>query len=183
MNKINNVCECLIKLLPRVLPILIIFVLSTPITALAETNAYPFNKGRTRFSLQVGNTTAFNQNYTAIGIGGGYYVRDGLEVGLDGDAWFGMDVPGIYRLSPGLRYVLYSLDQYKPYAGIFYRRSFIEGHDDRNEAGGRAGVTVLTGWSSNLSVGLVYDVHINCDKTVYSSCSQFYTELSYGILF
>ena len=43
---------------------------------------------------------------------------------------------------------------------------------DQNEAGGRAGITVMTGPRTSFSVGLVYDRRINCDKTVYSSCSE-----------
>lgn len=151
--------------------------------AFAGSEAFPFSRGRSRVSFQVSSTSAFDRNYTAIGLGAGYYVRDGLEVGLDGDAWFGTNAPNIYRLSPGLRYVLYSLGQVKPYAGIFYRRTFIEDFEDRNEAGGRAGITVMNGPRTAFSVGLVYDVRINCDRTVYSSCSDLYTELTFAVLF
>jgi hypothetical protein len=160
-----------------------LLVLLLPAAAFAEAEAYPFNKGSSRFSLQVGSTRAFDTTYTAIGLGAGYYIRDGLEAGLDGDAWFASNAPDIYRISPGLRYVLYFLGPVKPYAGIFFRRTFIEGNDDQNEAGGRAGVTVLNGPRSSFSVGLVYDARINCDRTIYSSCSDLYTELTFAVMF
>ncbi|OGW48485.1 MAG: hypothetical protein A2078_15710 [Nitrospirae bacterium GWC2_57_9] len=150
--------------------------------AFAAADAYPFNKGSSRFSLQVGSTRAFDRSYTAIGLGAGYYLRDGLELGLDADAWFG-STPRIYRASPGLRAVFYSVGPIKPYAGVFYRRTFIENVEDQNEAGGRSGITVMTGARSNFSVGLVYDRRLDCDRTVYSSCSEIYTELSFAVLF
>lgn len=160
----------------------LLFLSFLPAAALAGDEAYPFNKGRSRFSVEVSSTRAFNNSYTAVGLGVGYYVIDGLEVGLDGDAWFGNE-PNIYRISPGLRYIIYSLQTVKPYAGVFYRRTFIENTEDQNEAGGRAGVTVMTGPRTNFSVGLVYDRRINCDKTIYFSCSETYSELSFAVLF
>lgn len=169
-------------ILNRALLICMLFLVFLPVTALAGPEAYPFNKGRTRFSLEVSSTRAFSNTYTSVGLGVGYFVSDGLEMGLDGDAWFGNE-PNIYRLSPGLRYVFYSLQTVKPYAGIFYRRTFIENSADQNEAGGRAGVTVMTGPRTNFSVGLVYDRRINCDKAAYSSCSDVYSELSFAVLF
>lgn len=79
--------------------------------------------------------------------------------------------------------MLYSVGQVKPYAGIFYRRTFIEDARDQNEAGGRAGITVLSRPRTSSSAGLVYDARINCDRAIYDSCSDMYTELSYAILF
>jgi hypothetical protein len=158
-------------------------LIACPSTSLAGSEAYPFNRGASRLSLQVGSTRAFDTTYTVIGLGAGYFVRDGLELGLDGDAWFQSNAPDIYRISPGVRYIVYSMANFKPYAGIFYRRSFIEDSDDQNEAGGRAGITFLSGPRSMFSVGLVYDVRLDCDKAVYSSCSDLYTELSFAVLF
>jgi hypothetical protein len=183
MRELNSSDEDSLAMALRILLVLVLLVLTVPGKAPAGAEAFPFNKGRSRFSLQVSSTSAFDRNYTAVGLGGGYYVKDGLEAGLDGDAWFGSNAPNIYRLSPGLRYVLYSPGRFKPYTGIFYRRTFIEGSDDRNEAGGRAGITFINGPRTSLSVGLVYDVRINCDRTVYSSCSDVYSELSFAVLF
>ncbi len=104
----------------------------------AGPDAYPFSKGSARLSLLVGSNTAFDQDYSVIGIGVGYYVTDGLEAGLDAETWQG-NSPHIYRISPELRYVLYTVQPIKPYAGLFYRRTFIEDHGDHNEAGVRAG--------------------------------------------
>lgn len=168
------------QFLPGIMLILATLLFTS--TASAGSEAYPFNKGRSRISLQLGSTRAFDQSYTAVGLGVGYYVIDGLEFGLEGDAWFG-NSPDIYRLSPGFRYVLYRFDPVKPYAGIFYRRTFIEGTKDQNEAGGRAGITVVSGPRTNFSIGLVYETRMNCDRIVYSDCTEAYPEFTIAILF
>ncbi len=162
--------------------VLALVLAAAPFPAFAESYGTPFSQGMSRFSLQVGTTRAFDRTYTAIGLGAGYYIADGLELGLDGDAWFG-NTPHIYRMSPGLRYVFPLSGSLKPYAGIFYRRTFIGSAPDQNEAGGRAGVTALYGPRTTFSLGVVYDARINCDRTVYSSCSEVYPELAFSVLF
>ncbi len=169
------------KLLPGILLLQATLMFFSAASARPE-EAYPFDKGRPRFSIHAGSTRAFDQSYTAVGLGVGYYVIDGLELGVEGDAWFG-NAPDIYRFSPGLRYVLYWLDPVKPYAGIFYRRTFIEGSNDQNEAGGRAGITILSGRRTTFSLGLVYENRINCDRIVYSSCTEAYPEIMLAIIF
>ncbi len=157
-------------------------VLFTASGAHAGPDAYPFGKGSARLSLLVGSGTAFDQDYTIIGIGGGYYVTDGLEAGLDAETWQG-NSPHIYRISPGLRYVLYTVQPVKPYAGLFYRRTFIEDHDDHNEAGVRAGGIVPAGQRAYFGAGVVYETRLNCDKSIYSSCSDVYPELMFAVMF
>jgi hypothetical protein len=148
----------------------------------AGQDASPFSKGSARLSLLFGSNTAFNQDYSVIGIGAGYYVTDGLEAGLDAETWQG-NSPRIYRISPELRYVLYSVEPVKPYAGIFYRRTFIEDHGGHNEAGVRAGGIVLAGQRAYFGAGVVYEQRLNCDRSIYSSCSDVYPELMFAVMF
>ncbi len=148
----------------------------------AGPDAYPFSKGSARLSLLVGSNTAFDQDYTVIGIGVGYYVTDGLETGLEAESWQG-NSPHIYRISPELRYVLYAVEPIKPYAGIFYRRTFIEGYSDQNETGVRAGGIVPAGKRAFFGAGVVYEKRLNCDRSVYSSCSDVYPELMFAVMF
>jgi len=104
----------------------------------AGTSAF---KARTaRLSVLAGGNTAFDQNYTIVGIGVGYYVADGIEAGLDAALWSGAH-PRIYEAGPQLRFVLNASEVLKPYAGIFYRRTVIEGYRDADTAGGRAGLS------------------------------------------
>ena len=54
-----------------------------------------FGQGRFRLSGYGGVATAFDQTYTLIGLGAGYFIANGLELGVDGEGWFGND-PNIY---------------------------------------------------------------------------------------
>jgi len=148
----------------------------------SDDDAGPFRQGSLRFSLLIGGGTAFDQNYTIFGLGAGYYVADYLELGLDIEDWTG-NTPHIYRFSPGLRYVLLSGGAIRPYIGAFYRRTVIEGEQGIDAVGARAGVLILSGQRAYFGVGLADDVYLNCDRTVYSSCSEVYPELMVGISF
>jgi hypothetical protein len=166
--------------LPAVCLTLLVFII-TGATAWAS-DAYPFREGSTRFSLLIGSGSAFDRNYTVFGLGLGYYLIDGLEAGLEAETWQGSD-PGISRVTPGFRYVFYSAGAVKPYAGAFYRRTSIQGYQDQNDAGVRAGGIVAAGRRAYLGAGAVYAAHINCDRTVYSSCSEIYPELQFAVIF
>jgi hypothetical protein len=167
---------------PFILFCLTFLALSAATTAQAGPDAYPFTAGSTRISLLVGGNTAFDKDYTVLGIGVGYYVMDGLELGLDAETWQG-NSPHIERITPGVSVVLYSFQTVKPYAGIFYRRTFIENFGDHNEAGARAGGIVMVGQRTYFGAGVVYDQRLNCDKSIYSSCSDVYPELMFAVVF
>jgi len=164
-------------------------LLLTAITALAfapsadaASDAGPFGQGSLRMSIMLGSGRAFKQDYTILGLGLGYYVADGLEAGVDVESWQGND-PRITRLSPQLLYVLKTAGNAKPYAGVFYRRTFIGQYNDLNDAGARAGLLFLYGRKAYLGLGLAYEAHLNCDRTVYESCSDTYPELRLAFMF
>jgi hypothetical protein len=162
------------------------FLLSITTMVYAQTDAGPFREGSGRMTLLIGGGTAYENNiqynYTILGVGAGYYVVDGLEVGLDVEDWLGGG-PRIYRVSPEIRYVFYTMEPVKPYAGVFYRRNFIEGHDDNNIVGFRAGGIFLIGERSYFGVGMAYDKYLNCDRNQYSSCSDTYPEIMIAVTF
>lgn len=79
--------------------------------------------------------------------------------------------------------MLYTIQPVKPYAGLFYRRIFIEDNGDQNDAGVRAGGIVLAGQRAYFGAGVVYDLRLNCDKSIYSSCSEVYPELMFAVMF
>lgn len=141
-----------------------------------------FHQGSLRVSLLFGGGRAFDRDYRVFGAGIGYYVVDGLEAGLEAETWQGND-PGITRVSPQLMYVFPLGREARPYAGAFYRKSFIDGYKDLNDAGGRAGMLFLLGGSAYLGAGLVYERHIGCDRAVYDSCSEAYPELLIALIF
>ncbi len=150
--------------------------------ASAGTDAYPFNQGSARFSLLVGSNTAFDKDYTVFGVGGGYYIADGLELGLEAETWQG-NSPRINRITPGVTYVMYSVETIKPYGGIFYRRTYIAKYRDTSDAGVRAGGMIPMGRRAYFGVGAVYESHLNCDRAVYSSCSEAYPEIMIAVMF
>jgi len=69
-----------------------------------ESSADIFGQGGKRFSLLLGRGQAFGDNYTILGLGFGYYVYDGLELGINWDSWQGGE-PEINQVTPEVRYV------------------------------------------------------------------------------
>jgi len=156
-----------------VLPVLAFLGIFTPAAKAAD----PFQQGSVQVSVAVGTGTAFSQDYLVLGIGGGYYVLDGLLVGARLDGWFGHS-PSIYQLTPEVRYVINALPQLKPYVGVYYSRTFYEGLPDLNALGARAGAYVPLGGPAFLGAGIAYEQLQNCDSAVYRDCSRTYPELS-----
>jgi hypothetical protein len=159
-----------------------LIMLSTTVHAESGTPSAPFTAGNARLSIAFGGATAFNRNYSIFGIGAGYFVADNIEVGLDAEEWSG-NTPRIEQVSPQARVVLKRDGTVQPYAGVFYRRTLIEGYPDHDTIGARLGVYFLTGRSAYLGAGLAEEVHLNCDRTVYSSCSETYPELLFAVIF
>lgn len=147
-----------------------------------DAHADPFGKGSGRLSVIIGSGEAFNDDYTILGVGAGYYVFDGFEIGLDGEAWLGGD-PDIYKISPGIRYVLPIETVLRPYVGGFYRHTFIDGFDDLDSFGARGGVYVMPGRNWYLGLGVVYESYADCSESVYDSCDEVYPEITFSVTF
>jgi len=139
--------------------------------------AGPFEQGSVQGSVAVGTGTAFSQDYLILGIGGGYYVLDGLLIGARVDGWFG-NSPSIYQVTPEARYVINMSPKVKPYVGAYYSRTFNEGLPDFNTLGARAGAYVPLGSRVFLGAGIAYERVQDCDEAVYRDCSRTYPELS-----
>jgi hypothetical protein len=135
-----------------------------------------FARGQTRLSLTAGYGSLNDKDYAVLGLGAGYYLLDGLEAGVDGEAWLGSK-PHLYTISPEARYVLFQTQQFKPYIGGFYKRTFYDSLTNRDSAGARAGVISSLSDHAYLSAGLVYEHFFHCDSSVYSTCSQVYPEI------
>ncbi|HEY6239791.1 MAG TPA: hypothetical protein VIW78_03055 [Burkholderiales bacterium] len=156
------------------------FASSPPVTA-AEV-AGVFSKGSTSLAIIGGSGYAFNQSYLVLGLGVGYYVIDGLNVGLSVESWSGAN-PTLYKVTPSVQYVFHQIPHLKPYIGTFYRRTYVENQSDINSWGGRAGAYLSAGRSAYVGFGAVYESYIDCNKTVYHSCSDTYPEVSFTISF
>jgi hypothetical protein len=141
-----------------------------------------FSSGRTHFVITGGTGYAFDESYLVLGAGVSYYVIDGLNVGLFIESWSGSD-PTLTKLTPSAQYVFYQVPVLKPYIGAFYRRTYVSGLSDINSVGGRAGVYLQAGRNAYLGAGAVYESYLDCNKTVYRSCTDTYPELSFTIAF
>lgn len=138
----------------------------------------PFAAGHTRFGLMVGWGQSGNDDYLLLGLGVGYYLVNGVDIGVDGEAWLGSE-PGIYKISPGIRYVAYQVPRFKPYVGVHYRHVFVtDDFEDRDALGGRAGVYYASQAGTYIGAGVVYDRYMDCDI---GDCDDLYPEISVSI--
>lgn len=144
--------------------------------------ADPFEQGSLRVSIAAGSGEAFDNDYTILGFGAGYYVKDGVELGLDGEAWLGGD-PGIYTLSPQAKYILSTPSRFRPYLGAFYTRSLVENEDDLDSIGGRGGVYLIQDDRWFIGLGAVYESHLDCDEDILDSCHEIYPEITISFTF
>jgi hypothetical protein len=156
------------------------FASSSP--AFAAEVAGVFSKGRTSLAITGGTGYAFNESYLVLGVGVGYYVLDGLNLGLSVESWSGSN-PGLYKVTPSVQYVFHQIPKVNPYIGAFYRRTYVDGMSDINSVGGRAGVYLAAGRSAYIGLGAVYESYNDCNKAVYKSCSDTYPEVTFMISF
>ncbi len=144
-----------------------------------------FSKNSTSIGVIVGSGNAFNDNYLILGVGVGYYVVKGLEIGLDVQRWFSGD-PSITKVSPQIRYVFTQPKVIKPYVGAFYRRTYFGDFngidiDDQDSFGYRAGAYFSTNNRVYIGGGVVYEEYKDCDASY--DCSTTYPELLFMVSF
>lgn len=139
-----------------------------------------FSKGSTSVGVVLGSGSSFNDNYIILGVGVGYYVLPGLELGIDVQHWFSGD-PSITKVSPQIRYVFTQPKVVKPYVGAFYRRTFIENLDDADSFGYRAGAYFSTNNKVYIGGGVVYEEYTDCGR--FSDCSTTYPEILFTVSF
>ncbi len=138
-----------------------------------------FDGGSVRIGLNVGAAYAYGQRYVTIGGGVGYFVVDGLELGLDGETWVGGD-PRISAITPQARYVLHFIDPVKPYVGVFFRHWFIEKSlPDQNSIGARVGALVAIGTRAFAGGGVVFERYLDCG----AECTDIYPEIVVSVMF
>jgi hypothetical protein len=129
-------------------------------TAPRRSPAGAFAKGRKRVGLYGGAGSSYSHTYLIIGLGAGYYLLDGFEVGLDFEGWL-LHTPQTYKLSPQVRYVFWQLQPILPYVGGFYRKTWVtDGYPDLKSWGGRAGVAYSSG-HGYLALGVVYERYVD----------------------
>lgn len=139
-----------------------------------------FSKGSTSLGVVAGSGSFGNENYIILGVGVGYYVLPGLELGIDVQHWFSGD-PAITKVSPQVRYVFTQAKVIKPYVGAFYRRTYVESLDDIDSFGYRAGAYFSSNSGVYIGGGIVYEEYTDCNKVF--DCSDTYPELLFTVSF
>ena len=140
----------------------------------------PFDRGKLGLSLGGGTQTSLGVHYIVIGGGIGYYVLDGVQLGLSALHEFG-DGPSISKLSPQLTYVAQPLVgkwPVIPYVGGFYNHWFIgDSYDDVDTVGGRAGLMFV---QDHLVLGLGIGVE-RIISTCTMDCVSVYPDLTISL--
>lgn len=140
----------------------------------------PFDRGKFGLGFGFGAQTSLGADYYYVSGGVGYYVLDGVEVGLGlGHQWG--DGPSITRTTPSLRYVaqpLVGTSPLIPYIGVFGSRYFIaDGFDDVNTLGGRVGALYISG-SLLLGLGLAVErIVSDCEM----DCTSYYPDFTLSL--
>ena len=164
----------------KILVAILMVMSAGPASAAVLTDA--FGQGRAHFSLLGGNGYAFDNDYLIIGVSTSYYLLDGLAVGLSVENWSGAD-PGIFKYAPIVQYVFRNKSSMRPYIGGFFRHTEIKSLPDIESYGGRAGVYFASGPNYYVSAGIVYESYIDCQQTIYSTCSDTYPDVGFTIGF
>ena len=155
---------------------LVLLVLCWP----ADIRAKPFEQGSFSVSLRVATGGFGSDRYYVIGASTGFFVVDGLELGLTFEQWFGAE-PDISKLSPHVRYVFHFVPTVHPYLGAFYRHWFIGSNiDDVDTLGARLGFLILAGSNFVVGGGVVYE-HIVSECQ--DDCWDIYPELIVSLMF
>jgi len=144
-----------------------------------------FSKNSTSVGVVLGSGSAFNDSYVILGVGVGYYVVKGLELGIDLQHWFSGE-PSITKLSPQIRYVFTQPKVVKPYIGAFYRRTYYGDYrgidlDDQDSYGYRAGAYFTTDNRVFIGGGVVYEEYTDCISS--TDCSSTYPEILFTVSF
>ncbi len=137
-----------------------------------------FSVGHKNFGFSVGSSSGYGNTYTVVGINANYFVTDNLSVGAGYTGWFGND-PKINEINIPITYYLPIEGNYKPYAGVIYRHTFIDDpYKDHDVYGGRVGIAIVTGANAFMSIGWVqeyYDDGINSESRGYPEINAGFT--------
>ena len=142
----------------------------------------PFDQGKFGLGFGFSSQTYGGKRYSVISGGLGYYVLDGLELGLGAAHQFGD--PDISRLTPAVRYVAQPLVgkfPLIPYIGVFGSRYFIySGIEDVHSVGGRVGAIYVSG-SLLLGLGLAVERIVSeCDDEM-QDCTSYYPDITFSL--
>jgi len=144
-----------------------------------------FSRNSTSLGVFVGSGRTFNDDYIILGVSAGYYVAEGLELGIDLQRWYSGE-PTITKVSPQIRYVFTRAQSIKPYVGAFYRRTSFDDFDgieidDQDSFGYRVGAYFSSGNRVYIGAGVVYEEYEDCSRV--TDCSTSSPEILFTVSF
>jgi hypothetical protein len=139
-----------------------------------------FDKGRSNVGVSIGAGTSLGGTYTIFGLNANYFVIDNLNVGVSYRGWFGA-TPTQNELSVATNYFVPLDAKFRPYGGVFVKKTFVSEERDFESYGVRGGVAVVMSKNSFLSLGYAYEQYSNCP--VASECSNSYPEVIFALSF
>ena len=146
-----------------------------------NTTPPPFRRGSIALSVGLGWASSGSSSWTILGVGGGYFVIDGLKLGVDGTFWIG-DKPFVSTVTPNATYIFTFVPMVQPYIGAMYRHYFVSNDlPDTDSIGGRLGVLFALGRNIYMGGGVLYE-HFT-DDDVFEKRDQFYPEIMVGFSF
>jgi hypothetical protein len=132
----------------------------------------PFARNRVQLSIGGGVAADSHQTYLQFGVGIGYFLTNGLQIGVATDLWTIGD-PTLINVTPGLTYVFWMVPKIKPYIGGFYRHAFVFDRPDLDSIGSRAGLYFVAD-RVYFGLGVVYEHWLSCPG--YLACDEVYPE-------
>ena len=144
-----------------------------------------FSQNSVSLGVRVGSGSAFNDDYTILGVSAGYYLAQGLELGIGLERWFSGD-PSITKISPQIRYVFTQPQTVRPYIGAFFTRTEygdLNGIDldDQDSFGYRAGAFFSSNNRVWFGAGIVYEEYSDCPDLI--DCSDTTPEFLFSVAF
>jgi hypothetical protein len=117
----------------------------------------------------------------SIGVTGGYFIVDSLELGL-GSAFIKSEDLSIVQVTARSTYVFLPEASFNPYSGVFIRRWIVTSGDamDQSSVGARFGLYSVSSASLVLGFGAAHEVLLNCDD---EPCTSTYPEFSLALVF
>ncbi len=162
-------------------------LLLTGATALAD----PFASGTKSVGITVGSgsvtysggvlVNSYVENYFIVGVNADFFVAENLAVGLGYRGWFG-GTPVINQATLPVTYYIPTNSKFRPYAGAFYRYTYIndDQYDNYSSIGARAGVAILF-QNGYAGFGWVQEYRVDADSV--SDDTSGYPEAVIGFSF
>jgi hypothetical protein len=153
-------------------------------TSQFTSNAYadPYRQGNIRNRLSLGGNEAFDREYFILGFGVGFFPIDYLELGVEGEYWLGAS-PIVAKIGLQTQYILPLTSSVKPYAGLFYRNTFVSGVKDMYSNGVRAGLYYSPGQDFILGLGVVHENYLTGDDSEHDEYTKTYPEFTISATF